>query len=360
MTNTNSKNQLFKSLLIPVLAWLAFGAHHFIHWPFFNVVLVIVLLYSTLQAVHHAEIIAIKIGEPFGTMVLALAITSIEVSLIISMMMAGGPDASTLARDTVFAAVMIILNGMIGISILTGGIKFKEQTFVLQGVSATLTILVAISVLTLILPNFTTTVPGPFYSKKQLFFVSAMSLILYGTFVFVQNIKHKDYFLEEAHFEGEVHEKPSKAAAYLSLVLLLACLGAVVALAESLAKPLEELIDHFGAPHSLVGVIIACIVLMPEGLTAYKAAKQNQLQKSLNLSLGSALASIGMSIPIVAIFSIITGVQLTLGIDTQATVLFLLSLFVIMLSLSTGKTTILQGITLLIIFLVYLFIIIFP
>ena len=360
MSQANNKYQLLRAILIPVLTWLAFTLHFYIHLPFFNLVLVVALLYGTLQAVHHAEIIAIKIGEPFGTMVLALAITSIEVSLIISMMMAGGPESSTLARDTVFAAVMIILNGMIGISILTGGIKFKEQTFVLQGVSATLTILVAISVLTLILPNFTTTVPGPFYSKKQLFFVSAMSLILYVTFVFVQNIKHKDYFLTDTDVRDEHQHKPTNSEAYLSLVLLLACLGAVVALAESLAAPLDELIDRFGAPHSLVGVVIACIVLLPEGLTAYKAAKQNQLQKSLNLSLGSALASIGMSIPIVAIFSIITGVQLTLGIDTQATVLFLLSLFVIILSLSTGKTTILQGTTLLIIFLVYLFIIIFP
>ena len=178
--------------------------------------------------------------------------------------------------------------------------------------------------------------------------------------MFVQNIKHKDYFLTDTDVRDEHQHKPTNSEAYLSLVLLLACLGAVVALAESLAAPLDELIDRFGAPHSLVGVVIACIVLLPEGLTAYKAAKQNQLQKSLNLSLGSALASIGMSIPIVAIFSIITGVQLTLGIDTQATVLFLLSLFVIILSLSTGKTTILQGTTLLIIFLVYLFIIIFP
>lgn len=360
MKKINARNPLLKTILIPLIAWAAFVLQHFVDWPFFNLVLVVALLYCTLQAVHHAEIIAHKIGEPFGTMVLALAITCIEVSLIISIMHAGGPDASSLARDTVFAAVMIILNGMIGISILTGGIKYKEQTFVLQGVSSTLTILVAISVLTLILPNFTTTIPGPFYSKKQLFFVSAMSLILYASFVFVQNIKHKEFFLSDGHTDHASHEKPSNKTTLLSLVLLLTCLGAVVALAESLAPPLDDLIDKFGAPHSLVGVIIACIVLMPEGLSAYKAAKQNQLQKSLNLSLGSALASIGLSIPIVAIYSIVTGVQLTLGIDSQATLLFLLSLFVIMLSLSTGKTTILQGIVLLIIFFVYLFIIIFP
>jgi Ca2+:H+ antiporter len=360
MEVTNSNNQLLKTILIPALAWMAFALHFFVYWPLFNLVLVVALLYCTLQAVHHAEIIALKVGEPFGTMVLALAITSIEVSLIISIMLAGGPDATMLARDTVFAAVMIILNGMIGVSILTGGIKHKEQTFVIQGVSATLTTIVAISVLTLILPNFTKTTPGPYYSKEQLLFVSAMSLILYATFVFVQNIKHKDYFLSEDDPIQEEHPKPSTKAAVLSLIFLLTCLGAVVALAESLATPLEELVHKFGAPHSLVGVIIACVVLMPEGLSAYKAAKNNQLQKSLNLSLGSALASIGLSIPIVAIFSIITGVQLTLGIDTQATVLFLLSLFVIMLSLSTGKTTILQGIILLIIFFVYLFIIIFP
>ncbi len=360
MKEVHSKNQLFKTILIPILAWAAFALHHFIDWPFFNLVLVVALLYCTLQAVHQAEIIAHKIGEPFGTMVLALAITSIEVSLIISIMLAGGPETSVLARDTVFAAVMIILNGMIGLSILTGGIKFKEQTFVQQGVNATLTILVAISVLTLILPNYTTTIPGPFYSKKQLFFVAAMSLILYGSFVFVQNIKHKEYFLADDHQDHASQDKPTNKETIISLLLLLACLGAVVALAESLAPTLDHLIDQFGAPHSLVGVIIASIVLLPEGLSAYNAAKKNQLQKSLNLSLGSALASIGLSIPIVAIYSIFSGIQLTLGIDAQATLLFLLSLFVIILSLSTGKTTILQGIVLLIIFFVYLFIIIFP
>jgi len=360
MKENQTSNHSLKYYLVPIIAWLAFALHHVIHWPIFNFILLVALLYCTLQAVHHAEIIAQKVGEPFGTMVLALAITCIEVSLIISLMIAGGPDATALARDTVFAAVMIILNGMIGISILVGSIKHKEQTFVLQGVSSALTILVAISVLTLILPNYTTTIPGPFYSRKQLFFVAAMSLILYGSFVFVQNIKHKNYFLTDDQGDHSANHKPTNKTTWISLVLLLLCLGAVVSLAESLATPLDDLIDKIGAPHSLVGVIIACIVLMPEGMTAYKAAKQNKLQKSLNLSLGSALASIGLSIPIVALYSVFGGVQMVLGINSQATLLFLLSLFVIMLSLSTGKTTILQGIVLLIIFFVYLFIIIFP
>jgi Ca2+:H+ antiporter len=358
--NRSERKALILNILLPIIAWAAFAIQHAWQWPPFNLILIAVLITSTLQAVHHAEVIAHRVGEPFGTMLLALAITSIEVSLIISMMLAGGSGSSALARDTVFAAVMIILNGMIGLSILAGSIKFKEQTFVLQGVNATVTTLIAISVLTLILPNFTTGIAGPFYTNQQLIFVSIVCLIIYGSFIFVQNIKHKNYFLEEEDKSIVLAEKPSNQSTAFSAVLLLVCLGAVVAVAESLAPSLHTLLDSVKAPQSLVGVIIACIVLLPEGLSAYKAAKKNQLQKSLNLSLGSALASIGLTIPIVSFFSIFMGLPLTLGIDAQSAILFLLSLFIIMLSLNTGKTTILQGILLLVIFLVYLFLIIFP
>lgn len=349
-----------KAIVLPILAWAAFFVQHSLHLPYFDLLLIVLLLISTLEAVHHAELVAVRIGEPFGTLVLALAITFIEASLIIAMMMANGPEAPTLARDTVFAAVMIILNGMIGLSIIAGSIKHNMQTFVLQGVNAAITAIVAISVLTLILPNYTKSVAGPFYSTSQLVFVSLVSLAVYGSFIFIQNFKHKNIFLSEEDAPAEVEIKPTKKVTTVSLILLIVNLGAVVMLAESLAPGLDKVIMSFGAPHTLVGVIIAAIVLLPEGLSAYKAAKRNELQKSLNLSLGSALASISLTIPIVSFFAIYSGIQLSLGIDAVSTILFMLSLFITILSFSTGKTTILQGIILFVVFLVYLFTIIFP
>lgn len=348
------------TIVLPIIAWIVFFIGEHTSWPLFFIVSSIALIGGVLSAVHHAEVIAHRIGEPFGALVLALAVTVIEVSLIVSIMLAGGKDASSLARDTVFAAVMIILNGIVGLSIFIGGLKFREQTFTLQAVSSVLTILVAISSLTLILPNFTVAIRGPFYSQTQLIFVAIITLVLYGSFLFVQNIRHKDHFVP-AEDEQEVHQAiPGKNAAILSGVYLMVCLGAVVFLAELLAPGLEHWISSVGAPISLSGIIIACVVLLPEGLSAIKAAKSNQLQKSFNLSLGSALASIGLTIPTVSILSIFMGLPLTLGINSESTILFLLSLFIIILSLSTGKTTILQGIVLMVLFFVYLFITIFP
>lgn len=347
------------SLVWPVVAWIVFLLTSFVHWPPYFLLSTIALTGGVLSAVYHAEVIAHRVGEPYGALILALAVTIIEVSLIVSLMFAGGASASGLARDTVFAAVMIILNGMIGLSILSGAIKFREQTFTLQGISSALTILVAISALTLILPNYTTTTPGPFFSKAQLIFVAIITLVLYTSFLFVQNIRHRSDFLPETE-EEFIGDRPSAKTAIASSVLLIVCLGAVVLLAKSLAPGLESWIEAVGAPISLTGVILAFIVLLPEGLTALKAANNNQLQKSFNLSLGSALASIGLTIPAVSVVSIYTGLPLSLGLSVQSTVLFLLSLFVIILSLSTGKTTILQGIVLLVLFSVYLFTIILP
>ncbi len=337
---------------------LIFIYHELFHgpvWPFLSAV---ALIGSVLSAVHHADVIAHRIGEPFGALILALAVTFIEVSLIVSLMLAGGPDATSLARDAVFATVMIVLNGMVGLCIFIGGLKHKEQTFTLQGVSATLIVLVTISVLTLILPNFTKTTIGPFYSTTQLFYVALVTLLLYGTFVYVQNVLHRSDFVSKG--DEPNFKKPSPGSAVWSGIFLFLCLGSVVLLAEMLAPGLKNWLTAEGAPPSLSGVIIACVVLLPEGLSALRAARSNHLQKSFNLSLGSAIASIGLTIPTVAFVSIFLGLPLTLGIDSEATVLFLLSLFIIVLSLSTGKTTILQGVVLLILFSIYLFTIVFP
>lgn len=350
------------TIAIPILAWMAYFGISLNLGSLYIVVLAAVLIGSVLAAVHHAEVVAHRVGEPFGTLLLALAITIIEVALIVSLMLTGGPETGALARDTVFAAVMIILNGIIGLCLLTGGMKFKVQTFSLQGAGAALVTLTAILVLTLILPNYTTSKSGPEYSQGQLVFVSIVCLVLYGTFVLVQAIRHRDYFLPpEINGNEEIHaDPPTLKIAIWSGLLLLVCLGIVVLLAKALASDIENAVIKAGAPKSLVGVIIAAVVLLPEGLAAYRAAKKNRLQTSLNLALGSALASIGLTIPAVAIVSIVTGMNVILGIDTKDMVLLLLSQFTIMLSLATGRTNVLQGVVLLVIFMVYLFTIVAP
>ena len=328
-----------------------------------SIVMAIALIGAVLSAVHHAETIAHKLGEPYGTLLLATAITVIEVGLILSLMLTGGPETAALARDTVFAAVMIIITGIVGICSLIGGMLYKEQVFKLHGANAALSTLAAIVVLTLILPNYTLTTKGPIYSASQLAFIALVSLVLYGTFVFVQAIRHRNYFLdvkdnnedEELVEQVSATAKTSHSITYYSAGLLLVCLAAVVLLAKALAPTIEEFVKLIHAPHQMVGVIIASIVLLPEGLAAVRAARKNMFQSSLNLALGSALASIGLTIPAVAILSLMTGWTLFLGIDMKSTVLVLLALFVNAISLATGRTNVLQGVILLVIFGVYLF-----
>lgn len=361
-------------IIVPLAAWLVLaGAQAGIGENlgiFYLLMMSAGLIGAVLAAVHHAEVVAHKLGEPFGTLLLAVAITVIEVALIISLMLTGGAETAALARDTVFAAVMIIVSGIVGLCMLIGGVLYKEQTFKLHGANAALTTLAAIVVLTLILPNYTTTSIGPVYSSSQLAFIAIVSLVLYCTFVFVQVIRHRNYFLDTnddndgepiiAQIDSTKPVSNSTKVVFISTLLLLVCLAAVVLLAKSLAPEIKAMVALIGAPHQLVGVIIASIVLLPEGLAAVRAARKNMFQTSLNLALGSALASIGLTIPAVAILSLITGWTLILGIDMKSTVLLLLALFVSSLSLVTGRTNILQGVILLLIFAVYLFTTVVP
>ena len=361
---------MFRSQYLPSWSWLAplagwaliGGLWAAATGTFFTLLLTLGLLACVLAAVHHAEVIAHRLGEPYGTLVLAVAVTIIEVALIVSLMLSGGPATTALARDTVFAAVMIILNGMVGLCLLVGGSRHGEQSFGQYGVSASLATLAAIAVLTLVLPNYTTTVPGPFYSVSQLAFIALVSVALYGTFVLVQTVRHRDYFLpDDATLDEETHAAPpSNSVALASLGLLLACLGAVVLMAKALAPVIESAVMQAGAPKAVVGVIIAAVVLLPEGLAALRAARANRLQTSLNLALGSALATIGLTIPAVAMVSIATGWTLTLGLDAKSSILLMLSLLVATLSLSTGRTTVLQGAVHLVIFATYLFTTVIP
>lgn len=327
-----------------------------------NLVMTAGLVGVVLAAVHHAEVVAHRVGEPFGTLILAVAITIIEVSLIVSIMLTEGESAAALARDTVFAAVMIILTGMVGLCLLVGGYRYREQVFVKEGVSAALIVLTAISVLTLILPNYTTSVAGPYYSKSQLIFVAIVSFVLYGAFISMQTIRHRDYFLPATRIEDEEEHAapPSNLTTFTSLGLLMVSLVAVVLLSKKLSPALELLVADMGAPKSLVGVLIATVILLPEGMAALRAARLNRLQTSLNLALGSALACIGLTIPAVAIVSHVLDFPITLGIDTKSTVLFITSLLVLKLFLGAGRSNILQGIVLLVLLATYFFITIVP
>ncbi len=316
---------------------------------------------SVFAAVHHAELVAHRIGEPYGTLVLALAVTLIEVALIVSLMAAGGAEAAGLARDTVFAAVMIILNGIIGLCLLVGGIKYREQSFGLDGVSAALVALGTIVILTLVFPNYTVTTPGPFYSPSQLALIAAVTLVVYGAFIFTQTIEHRPLFLDDAKPALTAPAaRPGNWITAISSLLLLACLISVVLLAKKLAPSLEAAVMRVGAPNAVVGVIIAAIVLLPEGLAALQAARGNRLQTSLNLALGSALASIGLTIPAVSFLSLMTNSHLRLGLDSKSSLLLMLSLFVVVVVLRTGRTIILHGIVLLVVFVVYLFTTVVP
>ncbi len=320
-----------------------------------------ILIGCVIAAVHHAEVVAHRVGEPFGTLVLAIAVTVIEVSLIVSLMLSDSGDASTLARDTVFAAIMIILGGIIGLCLLAGGVRHHEQKFTLRGVSAAMSVLAAMAILSLVLPNYTSTTAGPSYSPSQLIFVAVVSLILYGSFVAVQTVSHRDYFLPAADLPSDAHaEPPTNRAAWTSFGVLLVALVAVVLLAKGLAPTIEAAVIGAGLPLAVVGVAIAALVLCPESLAAWRAAKRNRLQTSLNLALGSALATIGLTIPSVAIVSLVLDLPLQLGISPKGVTLLALSLFVTTLSLGTGRTTALGGVVHLVIFAAYLFTTIVP
>jgi len=350
------------TIFAPVIAAIVLGAAGLGLGGIFVGVIALALAGSVFAAVHHAEVVAHRVGEPYGTLVLALAVTLIEVALIVSLMIAGGAQAAATARDTVFAAVMIILNGIIGLCLLVGGLKHREQTFSLDGVSAALVALAAIVVLALVFPNYTVTTPGPYYSPSQLTLIAVVSLVIYAAFVFAQTIGHRGIFIEEDPVQDSSHgvPQPGNAATAVSAFLLVACLTAVVLLAKKLAPSLESAVSRVGAPNAVVGVIIAAVVLLPEGLAALRAARANRLQTSLNLALGSALASIGLTIPAVSAVSLYMHTELVLGIDTKSTVLLILSLFITAIALRTGRTIVLHGIVLLVIFVVYLFTAVVP
>lgn len=345
----------------PLAAWAAFGLGMLMPGQGWLIaVMAAALAGAVFSAVHHAEVVAHKVGEPFGTLVLAIAVTVIEVALIVSVMLSAGPEKAGLARDTVFAAVMIICNGIVGVCLFVGGLHHREQEFQAPGAKAAMAVLVALLVLTMVLPNFTSSTPGPMLTASQLAFSGLMSLVLYGSFVFVQTVRHRDYFLVESSDENEHAAPPPGRVAAASGVLLVVCLVAVVALAKMLSPSVEAAVAAAGLPPAVVGVVIAALVLLPEGLAALRAARLDRLQTSMNLALGSALASIGLTIPTVAVVFIGLGRPLELGLGAKEMVLLFLTMIVASLTLGSGRTTILQGVVHLVIFAAYLFLTIVP
>jgi len=351
----------FASLALPFIGWLVL----LLAWTGIAspVITGLTLIGVVIAAVHHAETVAHRVGEPFGTLILAVAVTVIEVGLIISLMLANREAASTLTRDTVFAAGMIILNLLLGLCLIAAAKHQREARFTRTGATAALSTLATLMVLTLILPNFTTSVLGPIYSAPQLAFVAAFSLLLYLTFVFVQTVGNRDYFLPKGNLQSEpdAHATPpSDFQSWLSFGVLLVSLGAVVLMAKTLSPTLEAAVAHANAPRAVVGVAIAAIVLLPEGVAAVRAARANRLQTSLNLALGSALATIGLTIPVVTVASFALDLPLTLGLDGKGIVLLALTLFIGALSLARGRTTVLHGAVHIVIFGAYLLTTIVP
>lgn len=314
-----------------------------------SIVAAIFLAIAIMCSVHHAEVIAHKVGEGLGTIVLALCVTIIEVGLIVSLMNEAGADAAVLARDTVFAAVMIITNGMVALCLILGGLRYKEQEFKVQGSKSLLVVLVTLGMLVFVLPNFTTTTDGPTYNTAQMIFIGSICILLYLLFIFLQTTSHKVYFEPATPQDADGNEIPqithevSHIEAALSFISLCVSLVAVIGIAKLISPAFEYCVNYIGAPRSTVGLLIAVIVLLPETWAAINAARANRLQTSLNLALGSGIASIALTIPVVIAFVIFQDRELVLGLSSKNMVFLLTTFLVGALTLGTGRSTLLQG-----------------
>ncbi|GGS94400.1 ionic transporter y4hA [Planobispora rosea] len=325
----------------------------------------VLLAAAVLAAVHHAEVVAHRVGEPFGSLVLAVAVTIIEVALIVSLMVSGGPETASLARDTVFAAVMITCNGIVGLSLLVGALRRRVAVFNAEGTGGALATVATLATVTLVLPTFTTSTPGPVFSTAQLAFAAVASIALYGLFVFTQTVRHRSYFLpvttDGTVIDADDHAAPPTGRQTLvSLGLLLVALVAVVGLAKVESPAIEAAVASAGLPQAVVGVVIALLVLLPETIAAVRAARRDRVQTSLNLALGSAMASIGLTIPAIAVASIWLDGPLLLGLGATHMVLLAITVAVTTLTVVPGRATLLQGGVHLVLLACFLFLAVSP
>lgn len=327
--------------------------------PATAVALGVALIAAVLAAVHHAEVVALRVGEPFGAILLALAVTVIELGLIVSIMLGDQPEP-TLLRDTIHAVVVLVLHGMAGLCIVVGALRHREQEFRTEGAHAYLIVLLPMVAITLVLPNFTSSAPGPYYTGSQMAFVGLACLLLWLAFSFVQTVRHREHFLPPQPASAGPAARPGARLSGAALALLLVALVAVVLLAKGVSPFIQAAVAGLGAPKNLVGVIVAAIVLLPEGLTALRAAREDQLQTSINLALGSGVASIGLTVPAVAAIAWWTGTPLALGVSPGDAVLLALSFMMALITYGTGRASLLSGVVHLILLATWLFLVIVP
>lgn len=321
-------------------------------------VLLVILFGTVFAAVHHAEVIAMKIGEPYGTLLLTISVIIIEVAVIATLML-GEKSVPTLARDTVFAVIMIVCNGLVGICILAGGFRYREQEFQVTGSNLYLSVLIVLATISLVLPNYMLTAPGPIYSALQLGFVSVVTILLYGVFLYTQTVLHRDYFIVQVD-EDVVESKATNRTLVISIGLLIGSLIAVVLLAKSFSVVVDAGAAAIGAPAAFAGIIVALLVLLPESVAAIAAARKNELQKSINLALGSSLATIGLTIPAVAVAAYLLDKTLVLGLESREVVLLAMTLILSMLTFGTGRTNMLFGAVHILVFAIYLMMVFAP
>ncbi|HLO22226.1 MAG TPA: calcium:proton antiporter [Methyloceanibacter sp.] len=325
------------------------------------------MMWCSFGVVRHAEAVAERLGEPYGTLVLTLSVIAIEVSLLASIML-HGENNPTLARDAMFATLMIVLNGMVGAALLMGALRYWEQEYNLAGARAFLMVIAALAVFALIIPNYTKTAPDPIQAPYKALLFAAITVLFYIVFLFIQTMRHRAFFAEPegngrhdmlGGEELEAHV-PQSGSLGFHIVMLLLTLLPVVLLSEYLAIIVDFGLEGLDLPDSLGGVMIALLVLSPEGLTAFHAALRNHLQRAVNVCLGSALATIGLTIPAVLVIGLITGREVHLGLDEVQTVLLILTLFVSALTFGGVRTNVLQGTVHLLLFIVYVALIFSP
>ncbi len=347
------------TVAVPVVALGTNIALHGSASVFAALALIVVLVAAVLAAVHHAEVVALRVGEPFGAILLALAVTVIELGLIVSIMLGEHPEPA-LMRDTIHAVVVLVLHGMAGLCIVVGALRHREQEFRTEGAQAYLIVLLPMVAITLVLPNFTTSAPGPYYTPAQLAFVSVACLLLWLAFTFVQTVRHREHFLPNQPSLATPAARPGSRMVAASLGLLLVALVAVVLLAKGVSPFIQTAVAGLGAPPALVGVIVAAIVLLPEGMTALRAARDDQLQTSINLALGSGVASIGLTVPIVSAIAWWTDSPMKLGVSPGSAILLALSFMMALITYGSGRSSLLSGVVHLILLATWLFLIVVP
>jgi Ca2+:H+ antiporter len=353
---------IFPALSVGLFAAVTAARYEFTPSPgglLFAAVLLVILFGTVFAAVHHAEVIAHRVGEPYGTLLLTLSVTIIEVALIATIML-GEKEVPTLARDTVFAVVMIVCNGLVGICIFIGGLSYREQDVQVSGANLYLSVLFTMATITMVLPNYTLTTPGPIYSEAQLEFVSVVTILLYGVFLYTQTSRHRDYFIKAEVDPGEGGAPIPNGLLALSSVLLLVSLLAVVLLAKKFSLVVDAATAAVGAPPAFAGVVVALLILLPEGVAAVSAARKNDLQKSINLALGSSLATIGLTVPAVAVAAFALDKELVLGLNGQNTIELVLTFALSMLTFGTGRTNILFGLVHMVVFAIFVFLVFVP